>query len=322
MCHGRLAAGEPPACAQACPTHAIRIVTVAARMTATSNRIQLAERSPAAKPRVRQIPAPSHTGPTTRYVSRRSFPETLVTPNLAAEPATPHWPLVIMLTLIPAAVGLAGAASWDHHVAATSTPAIAFASWLAGGAGLGTSMFHLGQPRRAWRIFLGWRRSWLSREAMLFGLWFTVASAALIAPRLLLFSAILGSVALASSAMIYIDTRRRFWRASQTATRLFGTASLFGLVPTIPLAAAAVLGLKMAWESRTVFDQSRSARLQRGALARAAGARDLLGVVTIVLLVAGPEAAACVTLLAGELAERYLFFRAVDAVEEPADANG
>src|SRR4051812_32729721 len=28
MCHGRLAEGEAPACAQACPTHAIRIVTV------------------------------------------------------------------------------------------------------------------------------------------------------------------------------------------------------------------------------------------------------------------------------------------------------
>src|SRR5687767_13895812 len=30
MCHSRLAEGEAPACAQACPTHAIRIVTVAA----------------------------------------------------------------------------------------------------------------------------------------------------------------------------------------------------------------------------------------------------------------------------------------------------
>jgi Fe-S-cluster-containing dehydrogenase component len=28
LCHGRLAAGEAPACAQACPTHAIRIVNV------------------------------------------------------------------------------------------------------------------------------------------------------------------------------------------------------------------------------------------------------------------------------------------------------
>src|SRR5688572_1202163 len=35
MCHSRLAEGEAPACVQACPTHAIRIVTVETRTSAS-----------------------------------------------------------------------------------------------------------------------------------------------------------------------------------------------------------------------------------------------------------------------------------------------
>lgn len=34
-------------------------------------------------------------------------------------------------------------------------------------AGLVSSLFHLGQPRRAWRAFSQWRTSWLSREGVL-----------------------------------------------------------------------------------------------------------------------------------------------------------
>lgn len=45
-------------------------------------------------------------------------------------------------------------------------------------AGLVSSMFHLGQPQRAWRAFSQWRTSWLSREG--------VCSLATYAPALLL----------------------------------------------------------------------------------------------------------------------------------------
>ncbi len=37
---------------------------------------------------------------------------------------------------------------------------------LASAAGLTSSMFHLGQPQRAWRAFTQWRSSWLSREGV------------------------------------------------------------------------------------------------------------------------------------------------------------
>jgi DMSO reductase anchor subunit len=44
--------------------------------------------------------------------------------------------------------------------------ALASAAALAAG-GLGSSVFHLGRPERAWRAFSQWRSSWLSREGVL-----------------------------------------------------------------------------------------------------------------------------------------------------------
>src|SRR5271169_4209499 len=44
--------------------------------------------------------------------------------------------------------------------------ALAIAVLLAAG-GLGSSVFHLGRPERAWRAFSQWRSSWLSREGVL-----------------------------------------------------------------------------------------------------------------------------------------------------------
>jgi formate dehydrogenase iron-sulfur subunit len=120
--------------------------------------------------------------------------------------------------------------------------------------------------------------------------------------------------------MIYIDTRRHFWRAAQTAPRFFGTAALFAAAPFVPLLAAGLLGAKLAWESRTFFHGSVSARLQRGPLSSAVLVRDSLGLLGVILFVVSPGWTALMTLFAGELAERYLFFRAVDAPKMPGVA--
>lgn len=304
MCHSRLAEGEAPACAQACPTHAITIVTVPV------------EASPTFLP---AAPDPSYTQPTTRYVSARTFPPNLIAGDattLRVQPA--HWPLVVMLTLMPVAVGLAAAAA---VLAATSpqrvTQPISLFSWLAGALGLGASVFHLGQPLRAWRIFLGWRTSWLSREAMAFGTWFGLATAAFLFPRLAVASASVGVLALYCSAMIYVNTHRVFWSASQTMPRFFGTALMVALTLISPPVAALGLLLKMAWESRTQHGQNSSARLQRGPLASLVVAREALALISVVLLLAAPGWAALAFLTAGELLERLLFFRAVDAPKMP-----
>lgn len=311
LCHSRLAAGEAPACAQACPTHAIKIVTVQVAPAPTHN-AQPTAFLPGA-------PAPDYTRPTTRYVTRRTLPDNLIAADAhALRPQPAHWPLVIMLTLLPVAVGLAGVAAIPPRPhSASVTYYVTLSSWLAGAAGLGASVFHLGQPLRAWRIFLGWRTSWLSREAMVFGPWLAVATAALFFPRLALVSAAVGLLGLGCSAMIYIDTRRHFWRTEQTVPRFFGTAAVLACALWSPAAAAVLLTGKLAWESRAYFDRSVSARLQRGPLAVATMVRDLFGLATILLLILLPGWLALVTLLAGELAERYLFFRAVDAPKMP-----
>src|SRR6266481_8797350 len=53
--------------------------------------------------------------------------------------------------------------------------ALAIAALLAAG-GLGSSVFHLGRPERAWRAFSQWRSSWLSREGVMSVLTFVPAA--------------------------------------------------------------------------------------------------------------------------------------------------
>jgi Fe-S-cluster-containing dehydrogenase component/DMSO reductase anchor subunit len=356
MCHSRLAAGEAPACAQACPTHAIKIVKVTVsqnRIAETGNRkAKDAELSGLRFPQseidfLPAAPDPAYTRPTTRYVSKRPLPGNLIAGDHAALRVQPaHWPLVIMLTLLPAAVGLQLAAAIPLLVGArlrampsanaiaiklapTSDPShLLIAAAAVGALGLFASVFHLGQPLRAWRIFLGWRKSWLSREALVFGAWFPLTLLAALPSSVLQLStfnlqllpiavAAIGSAGLVCSAMIYVDTRRHFWRAAHTFPRFFGTALVIAAAFVAPLAAVALLALKMALESRTFFFGGISARLQRGPLARAALLRDLLGMASLVALVVTQAWLALIPLLAGELAERYLFFRAVDAPKMP-----
>jgi DMSO reductase anchor subunit len=57
--------------------------------------------------------------------------------------------------------------------------------------------------------------------------------------------------------------------------------------------------------------------VQRGPLARAAALRDGLGLTAALLLMAVPGAVALMLVIAGEMAERYIFFRAVDAPKMP-----
>jgi formate dehydrogenase iron-sulfur subunit len=275
MCHSRLAAGEAPACVQACPTQAIKIVTVTTHING-----QPALDTSAFLP---GAPLPEYTQPTTRYVSSKPLPAGLIAADAATlRPQHPHWPLVFMLTLMPMAVGCFSLAYFFPDYAAP----LAVAGWLTGAAGLFASVFHLGKPLRAWRIFLGLRKSWLSREAVIFGLWFALATAtatvplaallpadlipASLSPALSLLTlhhslltaatAAVGLIGIFCSSMIYIDTRRELWRAAQTIPRFFGAglvlglATLFAASPTLPhfFALFGSLLFKLAVEARVL----------------------------------------------------------------------
>src|SRR6266852_4186142 len=88
MCAGRLAVDEAPACAQACPSEAIRITVV--------DRAEIAAHAR----RGTYLPAtpdPVYTLPTTQYKSLRPLPANLLAGDHArVTPASPHLPRVFM----------------------------------------------------------------------------------------------------------------------------------------------------------------------------------------------------------------------------------
>ena len=234
MCSQRLAVGEAPACVQACPTSAISIRLVRTEtMTAALVPGAFDER---------------YTQPTTRYVSAHPIP-------VAAQAADrqvlrvqhTHVPLIVMLVLTQLSAGWFCAASVSSHTAGP----LVIAATVALFAGLTASVFHLGRPLGAWRFFLGLRRSWMSREILVFsllaaiapwvvagvcdpglkGLGYLIHFVGSFSPtwsRAPAAAALLALVAVFTSAMIYIDTHRSWWTASRTLTSFFGTVVKLG----------------------------------------------------------------------------------------------
>jgi formate dehydrogenase iron-sulfur subunit len=337
MCHGRLAEGEAPACALACPTHAITIVKVSTHRS---------DPSP-----ISHLPSPisvlsgtdsTYTQPTTRYVSKKPLPTVLRAADARAlRPQHAHYALVFLLTFTQIALGLliASLLSPLH-----TSHFLLLTSFLFFAAGLGASVAHLGQPLRAWRVFLGLRKSWLSREAVVLGAAFPLVAIAAAIPWLpfipvaastsewlspwldLLTSHVLllNSAAVAAtaagvfcSAMIYIDTHRSFWRPSQSFGRMFGTVVIAALSIISPLAAALALLGKLALELSTLRGDSTSARLQRGPLAPLVIARLAIASITLLAIFHLPSPIFLVLFSLGELLERTLFFRAVDSPKMP-----
>ncbi len=267
MCHSRLAVGEAPACGQACPNEAIRISVVVTK-TITSQ-----FRNPGPTTFLPGSPDPAITLPTTRYLSTRPLPGNLLAGDHALlRPAHSHLPLVFMLVLTQLSVG-----------ASTAAVFIAPAKWLAllaattGIGALGIASLHLGKPLKAWRAFLGWRKSWFSREVIMFcgyALIAVINAAAFWCPPLAaapkpraVAAAVSGLMGVVCSAMIYVDTQREFWRAGQCFGKFLGTTLVLGTVTTLwvhanglansnPLVAALVALLliattaKLSWERR------------------------------------------------------------------------
>jgi DMSO reductase anchor subunit len=108
---------------------------------------------------------------------------------------------------------------------------------LIGLTGIQLSVLHLGQPLKAWRAFMGWRKSWLSREILAFGAlpgggaaialtwwlgnfeWMRLAVTG---------TAVAALAAVFCSIMVYVDTRRPFWSLSMTSGKFIGTMLLLG----------------------------------------------------------------------------------------------
>lgn len=270
-----------------------------------------------------------------------------------------HWPLVVMLTLSQLAVGLLATAplaplpvvpdslsqptlafldSLNHLLVASGSVAlpklVTYYVTLPGEhatmlvalallfAGLNASVLHLGKPLRSWRFFLGLRTSWLSREILVFSLFAPLAALSLLWPAsvpLRVAITATGLLGVFCSAMIYIDTRRRFWRAPSTSLRFFGTTAVAALALAAPPLAAAALLAKLLAEALPLRGATLTARLQRGPLRATLGLRLGLGLAAVVAFLMAPAWIAFALFAAGELAERVLFFRSVDAPKMPGN---
>lgn len=278
MCHQRLSVGEAPACVQACPNEAIAITLVDRGVSFEStDRI-----APGA-------PLSSITKPTTRYQSKRTAAVAGAVPqdNAVDSPAESHWPLAVMLVATQASVGvLLGERLLSLAMVVGSgetslllTQVSATLALVVAGIGMNVAPLHLGQPLRAWRVFLGLRTSWLSREAVILGQYMGLLTAAvvmlwlpavvdylpagianwipggssemsagyergygIVTSGLLGLAVVNGLAGLFSSGMIYIATKRVLWRSSRTLIRFFGSGVVLGLTMLAAVASVTVGG--------------------------------------------------------------------------------
>jgi len=346
MCSQRLVAGEAPACVQACPTEAIRISIVESSSLVVDFREAVTQNS-----FLPSSPDPAITVPTTKFVSREPLPVDLAPSDASTVREQPaHWPLVWMLVLTQLGVGASIATLF-----APSRGALMIVASAATLLGLAASVAHLGQPLKAWRSFLGLRKSWLSREILAFGIFAALISLATgrvwteaaspVTTVLLVVTVTVGVVAVLCSAFVYRATRRVFWRGTFITffltAALLGTAAWTTTAPTafvlslLALLAASKLAVEMKilrhGDDGVVDDVSaRPGEFDRWSLAQTAGllrgrfallmrcrltglitgglVLPLISLVNFLPIFAMASFALC---FAGEVIERYLFFRAV-----------
>jgi len=308
-------------------------------------------------------PEPAITLPTTRYVSTKPLPADLLAGDAheaRLEPA--HAPLVWMLVLTQLG---AGGFALLPFLFRTARPVLATLALAASLLGLAGSILHLGQPLKAWRAFLGLRRSWLSREIVGFAAFalFAVVTTFLLYfgitnPVLFFATAVAGLFSVFCSGMVYHVTQRECWRGELSIGRFFGTTAVLGSAAAwwstavsgsksafaLMLVLAAIIklsrefaSLRLCPDDANLDDELPSAlrsrtafilRFRLGWILRLRLTFAWLGGVALPFLsfvptptswgIAGVALLLC---FAGELIERFLFFRAVAVSKMPGAVN-
>lgn len=242
MCHGRLGDGLEPACVNACPDGAIAIEIVDVDEWR-------ADYSTAESP---GMPAAGQTISTTRITLPENSVSTLERVDMdRIRPEHAHLSLVLMTAFIQAAAGSLIAALANRAASVLVLTLLLIATALT----LNISVFHLGRPAYAWRALKMWRRSWLSREVLCFGLFLAALALATAAswlralrlapiPVPLLYAtgwlaAALGVVGVLASAMIYLVRARPAWNMSHTPLDFLFSAAVVGFT-SAPLLSKAV----------------------------------------------------------------------------------
>jgi len=262
-------------------------------------------------------------------------------------PEQAHWSLIVMTVLTQLSVG-AFVAIWLLQLLGRSAGLgiAAVVSLAVGTLALASATLHLGRPAYAYRALRMWRRSWMSREVLLFGafsnvaaayalmLWFQLPGSAVVGG----ITALLGVAGVTASASIYRVPARPAWNTPYTVLHFNLTAGILG-----PLVAAAAAAGDVRWLGRAAagmagvqfvvlalrffrciasdsLELRGTARLLSTVLAKQFVMRGLLlavGAVVLPLTVGPADAGRSIILialalaLAGEILGRYLFFVSV-----------
>ena len=229
MCHDRLSDGDAPACVGACPEEAIRIEIV---------NIEEWRSTYAASANAPGLPSADDSLSSTRI----TLPATLASDTTKADanrirPEDPHWPLVVMTTLTQTSVGALASLLIAHMLRPTQSVRIAAAGALAVALiALNASTLHLGRPAFAWRALSMWKRSWLSREVLLFSLfaglgtlyaaslWWNIAFSNLLGGA----AELIGLGAVFASARLYTVKARPTWNSKFTFGEFYLSAAFSG----------------------------------------------------------------------------------------------
>lgn len=335
MCYGRLEQHQAPACVNACPESAIQIEIV--NIGQWKQEFSASANAPG-------LPSADHSLSTTRVTVPADVPPNVRKADIdRVRPEHPHWPLVVMTILTQLSVG-AFANLWVQQLLGRSAQLgmAALASLLVGVIALGASTLHLGRPIHAYRALKMWRRSWLSREVLVFGGFSNVAFAyaamlALKVPGSVASGALttlLGIAGLTCTARIYMVRPRPAWNTKHTLIEFYLSAVLLGSLFvraagvatgqwTLMLIVASAAGqlTNQSWKffrlvrSRS-FERQASARLLSTTLAPLVlwrGAFLVGGGMLLPLYTTGATGAVAALLLslAGEILGRYLFFVSV-----------
>jgi formate dehydrogenase iron-sulfur subunit len=335
LCHNRLAEGREPACVGACPETAIQIEIV---------NIADWKQNYAASANAPGLPSADDSISSTRVTLPENLPPNMQKADLnRVKPEHPHFPLVVMTVLTQLSVGTF-TTIWllELFGKATNLSIAAMASLLVGGLALGASTMHLGRPIHAYRALKMWKRSWLSREVLMFSCFSGVSGlyAALLWLRLPgsivpgMLTSLLGLAGVTASAYIYLVPARPAWNTKHTVAEFYLTGALLGpllvaslgvgdrrwLVAAAVAAAGAQLlnqAIRFFWMTASDwFELQASARLLSTALASKFLVRGFLLIFGgIVLPLLWPTTFGTCTsfalALCGEFLGRYLFFVSV-----------
>ena len=327
MCQSRLKTNEAPACVQACPNEAIKIRIV--------RNEEILEETNTDEGLVPGTITSQYTKPSSQYINLKkdSNPRPADYGNL--KQSASHSPLMLMLTFTQAGVGI----SLIEFIKWLVNSQINQYTLLTGIAlcfiGLLSSFLHLGKPSKAWKAFLGWRRSWLSREILIFGLW-SVTSLTFLFFTLSGFankwitisgaiSSLLGILGIYSSVMVYADTPRPSWNFKLTCLRFFSTTLGVGIafsgwffLAAIPMFISLSIDIIiMAGKNSNCIN---SGRLMRGPLKNLSVIRISTAIIAIALL-AFSTIASAVLFFVSEIFGRSLFFRSSDEPKMPGLIN-